>query len=304
MLSEKIADAIDSHPRTRAWVRHPFARFISALASGVLHRQSKVQIGLSAAGVAFWFVISLFPALIAILVVLGLVLDPSTLDDLIRELETLSPGSLSVAIMTQVQSVAATEPSSFSLALILSITFSAWSTSSGVYNLSRGVRLAYGLPARTYLRARAVAFGGSYLLILIFAVLMIAITSASAWASTLNPQFHAVLFLGLFAIAIVVIIGLMSALYFFAIGRGQTRSTLLPGAIFSGVGTVGLYIGLGIFLRFSTGYEAVYGALAGVIIVMLVFYVASYVFLLGALINGQWRNAQNHARASLSDAKI
>jgi membrane protein len=166
------------------------------------------------------------------------------------------------------------------------------------------VRLAYGLPARTYLRARAVAFGGSYLLILIFAVLMIAITSASAWASTLNPQFHAVLFLGLFAIAIVVIIGLMSALYFFAIGRGQTRSTLLPGAIFSGVGTVGLYIGLGIFLRFSTGYEAVYGALAGVIIVMLVFYVASYVFLLGALINGQWRNAQNHARASLSDAKI
>jgi membrane protein len=298
MLSERIARAIDSHPATRRWGRHPIAKRVASLASLVLHRQGAVQIGLSAAGVAFWFIIALFPALIAVLVILGLVLDPATLDNVISELEALSPGSLSAVVLTQVRTVAENEPSSISLPLIISVTVSAWSASSGVYNLSRGVRLAYDLPARTYLRARVVAFGGSYVLILIFAVLTIATTSASAWASTLDQQFHAFAFIGLAILAILLLTAVMSALYFVAIGRGHPQFTLLPGAIFSAVGTVVIYIGLGVFLRFTTGYEAIYGALAGVIIVMLVFYVASYVMLMGALVNGQWIVAQGSAHST------
>lgn len=298
MLSERLARAIDAHPRARSWSRHPRVRFSLDLVSRVLHRQAQVQIGLSAAGVAFWFIIALFPALIAILVILGLILEPATLDGVITELESLSPGSLGLAVLNQVRTVAEGEPSAISIPLIISITVSAWSASSGVYNLSRGVRLAYGLPARTYVRARIVAFGGSYLFILVFAILMIATTSVSAWASTLEQDFRLMAFLILAVFAVVMVTGVMCALYFFAIGRGQTPSTLLPGAIFSAIGTLVIYVGLGIFLRFTAGYEAIYGALAGVIIVMLVFYVASYVLLIGALINGQWIGARDSAQGT------
>lgn len=303
MLAEKLAQAIDAHPRARSWSQLPWVQFSLDLVSRVLHRQGTVQIGLSAAGVAFWFIIALFPALIAILVVLGLILDPATLDSLITELEALSPGSFGVAVLTQVRSVAESEPSAISIPLIISITVSAWSASSGVYNLSRGVRLAYGLPARTYLRARIVAFAGSYLFILVFAILMIATTSVSAWASTLEQHFHLIAFFGLAVFAVVMLTGVVIALYFFAIGRGHARSALLPGAIFSAIGTLIIYVGLGIFLRFSSNYEAIYGALAGVIIVMLVFYVASYVLLLGALINGQWPEARNSVHESQAETR-
>lgn len=304
MLSQRLAQAIDTHPGVRSWSQRPFVRFGLDLASRVLHRQGTVQIGLSAAGVAFWFIIALFPALIAILVVLGLFLEPATLDSVITELEGLSPGSLSVAVLTQVRTVAEGEPSAISIPLIISITVSAWSASSGVYNLSRGVRLAYGIPARTYLRARIVAFAGSYLLILVFAILMIATTSVSAWASTLEQHLHFIAFLALAVFAVIVLTGVMSALYFLAVGRGHTHSTLLPGAIFSAIGTLIIYVGLGIFLRFTSGYEAIYGALAGVIIVMLVLYAASYVLLLGALINGQWLTAKNSVQDSSVESAI
>lgn len=275
--------------------------FLLRLGLRILHRQGYAQIGLSAAGVAFWFIIAAFPALIAMIVILSLFLDPAQLDEVIDQVNKISPGTFGVSILEQVQTAARSEPSTLSVSFIISFALSAWSASSGVYNLSRGLRLAYGIPHRNYFIARLRAFAGSFTVILILAVVTVTITASSAWASTQEGLFAVVAYTVLVCGALILILGVMLGLYLYAVGGTKPRPKLLPGAIVASIGVVGVYIGLGIALRFTAGYQAVYGALAGVVIVMLVLYVSSYVILIGALINGQWDRAHSLIEEPVED---
>lgn len=279
----------------------PRLGFLLRLTQRVLHRQGYAQIGLSGAGVAFWFIIAGFPALIAMIVILSLFLDPQQLDEVIGQLNDISPGSFGVTILQQVQVAARSEPSTLSVSFAVSLALSAWSASSGVYNLSRGLRLAYALRRRNYVVARLRAFAGSFTVIFLLAIITVTITAASAWASSQVGWVAWVAYPTLIAGALVLIFGVMTGLYLYAVGATKPRPKLLPGAIFSAVGVVGVYIGLGIALRFTAGYQAVYGALAGVVIVMLVLYISSYIILIGALINGQWDKARSLHDEGLAD---
>ncbi len=275
--------------------------FLLRLGLRVLHRQGYAQIGLSAAGVAFWFIIAAFPALIAMIVVLSLFLDTTQLNEVIDQLNKISPGTFGVSILEQVQTAAESEPSTLSVSFAISLALSAWSASSGVYNMSRGLRLAYGLRHRNYIIARLRAFAGSFTVILVLAIVTVAITASSAWASTQQGLYALVAYTVLVVGALVVILGIMLGLYLYAVGTTKPRPTLLPGAIVASIGVVGVYIGLGIALRFTANYQAVYGALAGVVIVMLVLYVSSYIILIGALINGQWKGAHSLIEEPVDD---
>jgi membrane protein len=267
--------------------------FLLRLTQRVLHRQGYAQIGLSAAGVAFWFIIAAFPALIAVIVTLGLFLDPEQLDEVIEQLNDISPGTFGVTILQQVQIAARREPSTLSLSFAVSLALSAWSASSGVYNLSRGIRLAYALPRRNYFVARLRAFAGSFTVILILAVITVTIAAASAWASTQSGWVTWIAYPLVISGALALLLGVMVVLYLYAVGATRPRPRYLPGAILASVGVAGIYVLLGIALRFTTGYQAVYGALAGLVTVMMVLYVSSYIILIGALVNGQWEKARS-----------
>ena len=283
--------------------RHPRWGFPVALLRDVLYRQGVAQIGLSAAGVAFWFVIAAFPGLIASVSLLGLFLEPRQIEEIIGQLDGLAPGSLGAALLQQVQSAALSEPSTLSLSFAVSLAVSAWSASAGVYNLSRGVRLAYGLPHHQYLVARLRALVGSFTIIAALALITIAVAVVSAWASAQSGALAFAAYAIVTVLAFGLLLGIMAALFAFAIGGTQPRPAVLPGAILAALGVVGVYVGLGIALSFLTRYEAVYGALAGTITVMLVLYIASYIILIGALTNGQWRavrSAQSAGRAASS----
>lgn len=293
-VHERMASTVEYSRTSYARLEQsPRWGFLIRLGLGVLHRQGTAQIGLSAAGVAFWFVIAAFPALIAMIVVLGLFLDTTQLNEVVDQLSEISPGTFGLTILEQVQVAAQSEPSTLSLSLAVSLAVSAWSASSGVYNLSRGLRLSYGLRRHGYIIARLRAFAGSLTVILILAVLTIAITASSAWASTQVGIYAFVAYSVLVVGALGLILATMLGLYLYAVGTTKPRPTLLPGAIVAAIGVVGVYIGLGIALRFTASYQAVYGALAGVVIVMLVLYVSSYIMLIGALINGQWDKAHS-----------
>jgi membrane protein len=93
-------------------------------------------------------------------------------------------------------------------------------------------------------------------------------------------------------VLVVILAGVIAALYRFALGRPVGIRRLLPGAAASAVGLVLLAVGFGLYLGFSTHFTAVYGALAGAVIGMVAAYLAVYVVLLGAVLNARlliWR---------------
>jgi len=101
------------------------------------------QVPLLAAGVAFYVLLALFPAIIAGVSIYGLVADPQTVRDQINRLaETLSPETAKL-IGQQVQQVTSSAGGALGLATVIGILTALWSASSGMKALITGVNLAY-----------------------------------------------------------------------------------------------------------------------------------------------------------------
>src|SRR5215216_7188678 len=101
------------------------------------------QVPLLAAGVAFYVLLALFPAIIAGVSIYGLVADPQTVRDQINRLaETLSPETAKL-IGTQIQQVTSSAGGALGLATVIGILTALWSASSGMKALITGVNLAY-----------------------------------------------------------------------------------------------------------------------------------------------------------------
>jgi membrane protein len=186
--------------------------------------------------------------------------------------------------------VAAGDHAGLSFSLIVSLAAAVWSASGGFYNLDRAVRIAYGLPAQTYLQARGRAVLGAFVVVLLIGVGAIA---APAFAVLSTPALSVVAI----PVALAVIAAGVAALYRFSAGRPVPMRDLVPGAAAAALGVVLVGTGFGAYVATSSRYTAVYGALAGAVIGMLAIYLAVYAVLIGAVLNVQ---LGGHAREDTS----
>ena len=271
--------------RARRFVhQHPRAAQAAALVLAVMRAQSVERISLSAAAVAFWAAIAVTPAFIAIAIIFGRLLDPQALDESVKALQAAAPDSLGSLLATQLQSAATATTSSLSWGLVLSLVTVLWAVSTSIYTFQRAVRIAYGLDPQRYVSARAWAYLGSVMLIAILGVLLLAAGGGAAWASTLDEPWRALAFAVGIILALVLGTGLLTATFRLS-ADGQARHVNWPGAAFGAVGSFAVVIGFGVYLRFATSYQAIYGTLASTVILSIVIYVAAYVILIGAVSN-------------------
>jgi membrane protein len=85
----------------------------------------------------------------------------------------------------------------------------------------------------------------------------------------------------------VFVVGAIAGLYRFSTGRQMGLRPTLPGSIAAACGLAVVVVGFSTYLRFSSRYDAVYGALADAVIAMIGTYLAVYAVLLGAVLNVQ-----------------
>ncbi len=256
---------------------------------GVIRRQSVYRLSLNAAGAAFWLVIALFPAVIAVITVFGLVVEPSQVAADIDEITKRAPNSFGAVLATQAQQVAAADAGSLSLGLAVSLVVTLWSVSSGGYALFRAIRQAYDLPPQSYLVARARAFAAAVAGVLVLGVVVTAGAFVVSWLDRQPTSVRGgvivasvVAFAVLFALLVV-----WTFRYSIAV-RAPLRS-MLPGAIIGTSATVALLVGVSVFGTYMVNYQAIYGALTGVIVTLLAGYTIMYILLLAAVFNQQWQ---------------
>jgi membrane protein len=271
----EVVEAVDG-----AEQRHPRATKIARVGAAVLHEQSAERLGLAASGAAFWLVVSAFPTAIASLNLFGLVVSPKRVADVLGHLANAVPGSLGSLVSEQLTRVAATDNAKLSVSLAVSLTLAIWSASAGLYNLDRAIRVAYGLPPQTYLQARARAFVGAAVVVVLLGLGAFATSAVVAHSSVVIAVISGVA-------AFIAIATGVAALYRFAVGRHVAARALLPGAAASAAGVIVVTIGFGTYVALSRRFTAVYGAFGGVVIAMLAAYAAVYVVLLGAVLNRQ-----------------
>jgi membrane protein len=247
------------------------------------------QVPLLAAGVAFYVLLALFPAIIAGVSIYGLVADPQTVRDQINRLaETLSPETAKL-IGQQIQQVTSSAGGALGFATILGILTALWSASSGMKALITGVNLAYDEPeGRKFVKLRGLSIlmtlGAMVLLGVALALIVGFPAVPDSWPTVLQ---WAAAILRFVLLAVLLMAGL-AALYRYAPDRDKPRwSWASPGSVVATVLWVLASVGFSVYVNAFGNYNKTYGALAGIIILMFWLYLTAFVVLVGAELNAE-----------------
>jgi membrane protein len=285
-LGSELAETEQSVERSTSELlsRHRRSAEAVRLVRAVMREQAQEQVGLAASGAAFWLIISAFPTAIAAVNIFGLVVSPGDVAKDLGSLASAGPSTFGSTVTDQLQQVAAADHVRLSTGLAVSLVLAIWSASGGIYNLERAIRTAYGLRPERYVDARVRAFVGAF--VTVFALGVFALISAGISGVLAHVPAVLVAIVGI-PVLMVFVASAIAGLYRVSIGRRVRFRAVLPGSLASACGLALVVVGFSTYLRFSSRFAAVYGALAGAVIVMIGTYLAVYVVLLGAVLNVQ-----------------
>ena len=244
-----------------------------------------------AGGVAFFGFLAIFPALIAIISIYGLVASPEEAASQIESFASGLPESARNLITDQLTTITAGSDDALTTSLVISVLGALWSVSGGVGNLVKAVNIAYDeVETRNFvkLRALSVVLTLGAVLFVVLTIGLIAVLPVVLDALPLGVV-GAVLaeiarWLGLLA----VVAGSLAILYRVAPDRDAPRFRWVSlGSIVVTVVWALVSLGFTLYVNNFGSYDQTYGAIAGVIVLMLWLYLTCYLVLLGAEINAE-----------------
>jgi membrane protein len=251
-----------------------------------------------AGGVAFFGFLSAFPALIATISIYGLVSSPADVTRQIEDLSAQLPQDAQELLETQLTSIASNSGGALSFGLVVSILAALWSASGGVGNLVTAINLAYDeVEARNAIKLKLLSLGltlGAIVFVLVTFTLVAVVPSLlealplGIVGTILAQAVRWLLLLGVFT-------GSLSVLYRVAPDRDNPRFAWVSlGSVIVTVIWVVVSVGFSIYVDNFGSYDKTYGAIAGVIVLMLWLYLTCYLVLLGAEINSEAEHQTAH----------
>ncbi len=247
-----------------------------------------------AAGVAFYAMLALFPALIAIVSVYGLLANPADVERQVAALSDVMPGPAHAVLGERLNALVSQPRAQLSFGVLLSVLVALWTASSGTKALIEAVNTAYDVTdERGFVRLRVVALLMAIGLIVCGVAAVLAVTllpSAFSWLGFGEEGRRLVAISRWPALALGALLGL-SALYRFSPYRERPRwKWVSVGALVATVLWIGASLLLSLFVSSFGNYDATYGALAGVVVLLLWMFVSSLSILIGAEINAEIEN--------------
>jgi membrane protein len=243
------------------------------------------NIGLIAAGVAFFALLAIFPALAALIAVFGYVADPLVIQDQMALLADLMPPAAHTLLSNQVTRLVWAGDGTLGLASLASTFVALFLARRGVDALLKGLNTVYGGRKRSGMaQAGAVAIITLGMIIAgVFALLAVLVLPVVLTFFPLGGVVGWLALLGRWAIALGMI-----ALWlwvFYRIGPNRPRAILWPGLLTALVLWVGASAGFSAYISNFGNYNEVYGSIGAVIALLTWFYLSAYVVLLGGVVN-------------------
>lgn len=249
------------------------------------------QVPLLAAGVAFYSFLAIFPTMITAVLIYGLVRDPAEVEAQAEELTRALPADAASLLTEQLRAVAATPSGSLGLGLVASLVLALWGASGGVGNVITAINIAYDEEeTRGFVKRRAVALALT-LGAIVFAVVAIglvavapAVLDSVIGSGPLRWLLEAGRWLGLLVAMSVA----LAILYRVAPDREDPKFRWVSvGAVVATVVWLAASLGFSLYVDNFGSYNETYGALAGVVVLLLWLWLTMYVVLLGAEINAE-----------------
>jgi membrane protein len=243
-----------------------------------------------AGGVAFFAFLSLFPAMIALVSIWGLVVTPAEAAAQAERLTEGFPPEASAIITGQLEQLGQ-EDTALGIGLVISILLALWSASGGTANLVKAVNLAYDEEeTRGFVRLRALALALTLgaIVFLVVSVGLVAVVPAVLDSLGLGVVGTVLAQVARWGLLFVLASVALAVVYRVAPDRDDPRLRWVSlGALVATALWLLGSIGFSLYVSNFGSYNETYGAIAGVAILMLWLYLTAYIVLLGAEVNAE-----------------
>jgi membrane protein len=245
-----------------------------------------------AAGLTYYAVLAIFPALIALISVLGLVGDSAT-QPLIENIEALAPGPAQEILVGAVEQISSTQAAG--MGLIIGLLGALWSASGYVGGFARASNRIYEVEeGRPFWKLRPIQIGITVVMILLLATCAIAVVVTGPLAGEIGDVVGAgetavaIWDVAKWPVIVVVVITMISTLYWTAPNVKQPGFRwITPG----GAVAVLLWLAASLLFAFYVAnfgaYNATYGSIAAVIIFLVWLWITNVAILFGAELNAE-----------------
>ncbi|MBJ6764059.1 YihY/virulence factor BrkB family protein [Myxococcaceae bacterium JPH2] len=236
-----------------------------------------------AGSLTFRGILALFPFLLFLVSLAGVLIDPHQAQTLIHELSRVAPKEVTAILSQRIQSLADSNPVGL---LTVGGVGAVWAASGGISALMTALNTAYGVrETRPLWKTRGIAVTTTLVTALV-AILAAAVAVATpALAGKLGGRAESVVLWLRLPVAGVLMMFLWAVLYHVLPNVTQRFRLITPGSV------VGVLIWILASWGFSTyvanfgKYDVNYGAIGGVIVLLLWMWISAQVVLLGAEIN-------------------
>lgn len=246
----------------------------------------------NAAQVAYFFLFALFPLLLFLVSIFGIVLESASdlRAEMFQYLRQTMPGSAYELVQTTIDQV--TENSSGGK-LTFGILVALYSASAGIDSLRVTLNGVYNITEKrpwwkTKLLSLAMTLGLGILVTVALGIVLYGTKFTKLLLDTLNLPIQSPLVLGVlqFVIAAIVLTTIFALLYNYLPQHKTPKWVWIsPGAIIGIVLWLILSFSFRLYLSYFDTYDKTYGSLGAVIVLMLWLYLTAFVILLGGSIN-------------------
>lgn len=290
---------MDKHGRhaTSPW-HIPLAGWRQVLVR-VWNEAGRDNIGLVASGVAFYGFLAVVPLLASIVLIYGLIADRTTVVTNFHALLGVMPRDAAKLIGDQLLSIVNTPNSSKGFGLLVALTLALFSARNGAAAIITALNIAYEETEK-----RGIIWLNALAMLITFAAVLLAVFAALAITSMAKLEAlipHASL-IGLIAgkalsYIILALVGaaLIGALYRYGPSRSPAQVTwLTPGSLFASVLWILLTLLFGIYVANFGNYNATYGSLGAIVVMLTWLWLSAYIFLFGAELNAELEHQVEH----------
>lgn len=257
--------------------------------------------GLIAAGVAFYAMFAVFPGLGAAVALWGLVADPVVITGYLEVAERFLPPDAGKLVHDQVMGLILAPRAALGWTTILSLAIALYSARAGVSALIQGLDVVHRATPRGWLKHYAVDFlltaaliGALFVALVTVVVVPVVLSyvqfgTFEAWLTKVLP----------FGAMFLLVVTCLSILYRFGPNvEGGFRSPWISvGVLVAALTWAGVSIGFSVYLANFNSYNAIYGSIGAVIILMMWLYLSVWAVLLGGAINAELDARTQRARA-------
>ena len=255
-----------------------------------------------AAQQAYYFFFALFPAILTLISIASFFNLTNLVGQLVDTLNRVAPGDVVTIVQNQIKEISGSGRGGI---LTFAFLLTLWSTSTAMVSITTTLNAAYDITEerpwwKVRLTALALTIGLAFFILVSMALVLLGPTAAEQLATRFNlgEAFRWMWVILQWPVVLALVATGIAVVYYYAPDAEQRWVWMTPGSILATVLWLAASVGLKIYISRFANYNETYGAIGGVIVLLLWFWLSGLAILIGAEFNAEIEHASPYGKAA------